>query len=123
MRKLIIAAMVAGTSVCVASPWDPIERLPDSMSLEEVYQEGLRQHRADLHRQVDICKGLSKWEKKLVKNGEITLGMSEKALVCSWGKADHINKSVGPWGVHKQWVYGNGQYVYTENGKVTSWQQ
>ena len=39
----------------------------------------------------------------------------------SWGKPDDINRSVGPWGVHEQWVYGY-KYLYFEDGSLTSWQ-
>ena len=39
----------------------------------------------------------------------------------SWGQPDDINRSVGSWGVHEQWVYGD-EYLYFENGKLTSWQ-
>ena len=60
---------------------------------------------------------------------KIHIGMSELALVCSWGYPNiwgSVNKSVGSWGVHKQYVYRScryckGQYVYIENGKITSW--
>ncbi len=52
---------------------------------------------------------------------EIFRGMSESALVESWGKPQEINSSVGSWGTHKQYVYW-GDYVYVENGIVESWQ-
>jgi len=55
--------------------------------------------------------------------------MSELALVCSWGGGPFVtvHESVGSWGVYKQWAYQTcssctTRYVYTENGKVTSWQ-
>ena len=61
-----------------------------------------------------------------IENDRIRLGMREMVLVCSWGRPDSVNESVGSWGVHKQWVYRacdscKAQYVYTENGKITSW--
>ena len=56
-------------------------------------------------------------------NGTIFIGMSESALIACWGKPRDVNKSVGEWGTHKQYVYGDfGPYVYVENGYVTSWQ-
>ena len=63
----------------------------------------------------------------LIEQNKIRIGMSEFGLVCSWGGAYRINETVGSWGVHKQWVYRacrscSAQYVYTENGKVSSWQ-
>lgn len=56
-----------------------------------------------------------------IVDGEIFLGMERKYLLISWGKPEDINKSVGSWGTHEQFVYGS-QYVYVENGVVTSWQ-
>jgi hypothetical protein len=65
-----------------------------------------------------------------IDQGEIKRGMSELGLICSWGYPTingSINETVGSWGVHKQWVYRlcstcSSQYVYTENGKITGWQ-
>lgn len=68
-----------------------------------------------------LLKVFSEWETKLILEKKIALGMSEKALIESWGKPEDINTSVGSWGVHKQYVY-DSQYVYVENGKVTAWQ-
>jgi len=40
----------------------------------------------------------------------------------SWGKPEKINKTVGSFGVHEQWVYGSEQLVYFESSKVTAFQ-
>ena len=66
-----------------------------------------------------------KWDKattETIKLRKIKLGMSEQQLLLSWGKPERINKTVGPSGVHEQWVYGLGQYVFMQNGKLTSFQ-
>jgi hypothetical protein len=60
-------------------------------------------------------------EVALVRAQKIQLGMSEAALLCSWGRPERVNRSVGSWGEHKQYIY-SGANVYVENGKVTSWQ-
>ena len=78
--------------------------------------------------EVKARKLLSDEEIDLVKSKEIRLGMSEKALLASWGTPTKTNKSVSSFGVRKQFVYGtfskysSPTYVYVENGKVTSWQ-
>jgi hypothetical protein len=56
-----------------------------------------------------------------IRQQKIVLGMTAPQVLLSWGKPEDINRSVGSWGVHEQWVYGN-QYVYLENGKVDSFQ-
>jgi hypothetical protein len=57
-----------------------------------------------------------------ILNQKIWLGMTDKMAIESWGKPDDINRSVGSWGVHEQWVYPDNQYLYFENGKLTSYQ-
>ncbi len=58
-----------------------------------------------------------------IYGGEIWLGMTDKMARDSWGSPDDINRSVGSYGVHEQWVYGKyDTYVYFENGVLTSWQ-
>lgn len=62
-------------------------------------------------------------EKNLVKSERIRIGINQCTLYASWGYTDSQNRTVGPWGIHIQHVYGDlGTYVYTENGRVTSWQ-
>lgn len=66
-----------------------------------------------------------KWDKalvELIKQQKIKAGMTEQQALLSWGSPQRVNKRVGPYGVHEQWVYGGGQYVYMENGKLTSFQ-
>lgn len=60
----------------------------------------------------------------IIKNRHVWIGMSEEQLLCTLGKPKRINRSVGSWGVHKQWVYGKygRPLVYTENGFLESWQ-
>jgi hypothetical protein len=88
-------------------------------------QERLAKEREEAQaRERDACLGRSEVpasEVALVKAKEIRLGMSEAALLCSWGRPQSVNRSVGAWGEHKQYIYGR-VYVYVENGKVASWQ-
>ncbi len=59
----------------------------------------------------------------LIRSGKIKIGMTECELLASWGYPHDKHENVGRWGVHIQHVFGNfGPYVYTENGRVTSWQ-
>lgn len=51
----------------------------------------------------------------------IKLGMSKCQMYASWGFPDRTNRSVGRWGSNEQHVYGSN-YVYSENGRITSWQ-
>jgi hypothetical protein len=53
---------------------------------------------------------------------KIWLGMTSEMAIESWGRPSDINKTVGSWGVHEQWVYRD-TYLYFENGVLTSWQE
>lgn len=69
--------------------------------------------------------GFSSQEKLAISNREVVLGMDECALAAALGKPESVNRSVGSYGRHDQWVYRRGgyAYVYTEDGKVRSYQQ
>lgn len=57
-----------------------------------------------------------------INDAKVYIGISEKAMFCVMGPPDDANRSVGSWGVHVQYVYRGRVYIYTQNGKVTSWQ-
>jgi hypothetical protein len=48
--------------------------------------------------------------------------MTSEMVIDSQGRPKDINKTVGSWGVHEQWVYENNTYLYLENDRLTSWQ-
>ncbi len=89
-----------------------------------IYGHMLPPMRAEL----DLRAVVSSAEWSLIDRGAIQIGMSQCALYASWGSADRENRSVGSGGVRIQHVYRSGyryikaNYVYTENGRVTSWQ-
>ena len=58
---------------------------------------------------------------EMIMAKKIWLGMTSAMAVESWGRPEDINRSVGAWGTHEQWVYGD-TYLYFENGVLTSWQ-
>ena len=60
-------------------------------------------------------------EKARKKSQGVRIGMSKQdVLDSSWGEPDHINTTTTRYGVHEQWVYGGGNYLYFENGILTS---
>lgn len=78
-------------------------------------------------KRMENCINLTANEIELIKSGKIQRGMSECALIASWGEPYHINKTTGSWGVHKRYVYQRGGpwnksiYVYVENEVVDRW--
>lgn len=95
------------------------------------YGNHIRQESEKYDREAKVISAFNKEIKRrkltlnntLIKKQSIKLGVSECQLYASWGMPNDQNESVGSWGVHVQHIYkSNDTYVYTENGKVTSWQ-
>ena len=63
-----------------------------------------------------------KYYAKLIAEGKVVRGMTKEMCKESWGEPDDINVSIGSWGRHEQWVYGeiHSSYLYFENGKLTA---
>lgn len=61
-----------------------------------------------------------------IYNEEITpsIGMTaEEVENSTWGKPSKINKTTTRYGVHEQWVYSSGRYIYLDDGIVTAIQE
>lgn len=84
---------------------------------------------ASCEKVAELC--LTVWSEddcQKVAEKKIWIGMNNLQLSLSWGVPDDVNNTVGAWGTHSQWVYGDfGPYVYLEGENendmlVTSWQ-
>lgn len=60
---------------------------------------------------------------KFILAGRVLIGMTKAMCIDSWGYPQDINETIGSYGTHEQWVYGNGTYLYFENGKLTTIQR
>jgi hypothetical protein len=85
----------------------------------------MSQHRQEY---LDAHPDLDKYTRTQIEHGRISRGRTREQVMASWGPPVDINKSVGSWGVHEQWVYGlapytEPRYVYFKNGKCTGWQK
>ena len=96
--------------------------LGQSLRGEWIYGVGDFAYVAPLVKAEAARRKLSINNKSLITGKKIKTGMSECELYASWGLPDSQHRSVGSWGVHTQNIYVGGNYVYTENGRVTSWQ-
>ena len=51
----------------------------------------------------------------------VSVGMTaDDVLASSWGKPQRVRTHTSAGGVREQWVYGGGNYIYFQNGRVTS---
>jgi hypothetical protein len=62
------------------------------------------------------------FDDKYVKNKSIRIGMTTCMLYAAMGDPRTENRTTGSWGQHIQHVYGDSEFVYSENGRVTAWQ-
>lgn len=46
--------------------------------------------------------------------------MSKEMVKESWGIPEDINRTITENCTYEQWDYGNGNYLYFENGKLTA---
>ena len=90
----------------------------------------------DRQKRIDYVKskgyvGLDRDIGYAIINKSYCIGMTTTDALASMGYPGHgINKTVGSWGTHEQWVYGYagykyntyGPYLYFENGILTSYQ-
>ena len=70
-------------------------------------------------RKAELIKKFGASNAKLILEGKVQIGMTKAMCEEAWGTPDDINKSIGSWGTHEQWVYGNS-YLYFEDNKLTS---
>lgn len=61
---------------------------------------------------------ISHWEQ--IKTGKVKAGMTSEECILSWGKPKDKNTTTGTWGVSEQWIYSNDDYLYLENGILTT---
>ena len=97
----------------LVSTKDPIERAMDTV---EAMAESRRREFVARHPELD------EKSRNAILSGSVVLGMVAEAVTASIGKPVEVNRTVGSWGVHEQWVYPRNVYLYFEDGVLTSWQ-
>jgi hypothetical protein len=59
--------------------------------------------------------------KALAKTQGVSIGMTQQQVLdSSWGRPTDINKTITEYGTHEQWVYNGYNYLYFEDGILTS---
>lgn len=125
---------VCADSICgyMSTIWinkdDKIYEFIKSIEDEERELKRLEREQKLKHHKTEYAELEKKYIKKYgqktynkLKEGYYWIGMNREMATISLGSPDDINRTVGSWGVHEQWVYDN-LYLYFENGKLTSYQ-
>jgi hypothetical protein len=66
------------------------------------------------------AKGWSASVTEAVIQRQVALGMTPEQVREAWGPPQRINRTLTRAGEHQQWVYGSGQYLYFEDGRLSS---
>lgn len=118
----------------LAIMWD-IRNKQTEEKLNEMIRRGKSREMEALHRAVEEAdkmvgeerqrrlKGYGSEKAQKIINHQIWLGMRSLEAEDSLGKPEQVNSTVTVDVVHEQWVYGNGTYLYFDNGILTSWQK
>lgn len=81
----------------------------------------LKEARAAAIKAVQRDKQIAAAEKGRKKKEGVSIGMSEQDVRdSSWGRPESINRTTNAYGTREQWVYGGRNYLYFENGRLTS---
>ena len=80
----------------------------------------IRQEKEQQERKAMLYRKYGKRDAELILGRQVRLGMTREMCREAWGSPEDINRSSGSWGVHEQWVYGLGSYLYFENGILSS---
>lgn len=78
---------------------------------------------AETSRRMEAERKRSLWPpeiKRLVREGKVRIGMTTAQVEAAWGKPEDIHRTITAWSTHEQWVYGNGLYLYFDDGKLTT---
>lgn len=109
------------TKVTQAVNFDDFIKLYESDGQVTLNPAKTKPSQSNCSKVVDIC--LSEWTLENcqdIAQKKIWIGMTKDQLILSWGVPNDRNNTVGNWGTHEQWVYGDfGPYVYLE-GKTNS---
>lgn len=71
-------------------------------------------------RKAHLIDKYGKTNAELILRGHVKIGMTSEMCREAWGAPYKINRSTGIWGVHEQWCYKWGGYLYMENDILTS---
>lgn len=83
----------------------------------------INQDKSNIERFFYLAEKYGKQNAKHIMEKSVTIGWSKSMCKEAWGEPTKINRSVGSWGVHEQWVYKyshKASYLYFRDGVLTS---
>lgn len=99
---------------------EKLQNFFDYFELDTDYSVEMEETKVVISEKGDNVSGRSSTSKK----AEPKIGDSATDVkLSSWGSPNSINKTTTVNGVHEQWVYSNGRYIYLDDGVVTAIQE
>ena len=128
---ILLVAVTASASETAKKKWevehaayeaDQKKRDADAKKWLEGWSDRLvAEERAKKRAKIAKAKKIGGKYANLILKGKAVIGMKREQVKLALGNPRDINRTVGSWGVHEQWVYANS-YLYFENGVMTSFQ-
>jgi hypothetical protein len=125
LRESAGAAMKANDPQKAFEILNPCNNLPIDVETKALLVKALNAARAndekaEKARLAAERKQLAAEKAKRKKEG-VHLGMTQQEVIdSSWGKPRSINRSTYTFGTREQWVYGDGNYLYFNDGILNS---
>jgi hypothetical protein len=102
----------------------------DSLEKIKIAKSKLKQEQKELQKVNIENKRIERYNKLMKKygknfaetiiNNKVSIDMTKEMCRDSWGAPNSINKTTNAYGYSEQWVYGDGDYLYFDNGKLTT---
>lgn len=128
MKRSQLACTMALTLIAITPAWAAYKCI-DTNGRTIFQQTQCKRGEVQTELNIRIPPPLTAAQQRILRataTGEVTRGMTAAQVESSWGSPSKINRSVGSYGSHEQWIYDRGnsrsQYIYLENGIVTSFQ-
>lgn len=95
------------------------EKQPPELLAKIAEDEKKRKAQSAIDRKNEIA--FLKKDRAARRQEGVIIGMPpEEVRYSSWGRPERINRSTSASGTSEQWVYGGQNYLYFEDGRLTS---
>lgn len=122
---ILIATMYlsayAGSPACIGHPKpEACEAFEAKFASETPAQKAKRIHRLEQSRKA-AHEQVMKDPAEGAKHRGVSIGMTRaEVLASNWGKPQRVHRTTNTFGTSEQWIYGGHNYLYFQDGVLTS---
>lgn len=96
------------------------ERLKLEQEMLQREEARLQREKEEQERIPNLIKKYGSEKGKIIGDGIVRIGFTKQMCVDSWGEPQSINRTTSKYGVNEQWIYGIGNYLYFDDGILTT---